>query len=237
VFTRRFTPAGFLSLLYLVPALCVLALLMVCFGGVIVCPSRVYWTLPLSPILRWLEWPWGEMLPLEMFVGPIWGKVFVLSSILANAAAIFATVKAGQWLAAGRFARQRACGRYALARLLVWKDQLSAALIPPLMQGYRRIVHMRRLNLPQRVGAGFALFYAIPALLLYIDALLCTGMLCDLGLTLRALPLSLVEPWRSARPFSLAVSLALNTIFFYLTFAAICRLTQILFRPRREPRS
>ena len=107
ILTRLSTPAGFLSLLYLVPALFLFILLMVCFAGSAVCPAGVY-ALALSPMLAWLEWPWGKNVPVGMFAGPIWGKVFVLSSILVNAAVIFATAKSSR-MVRGRTLRAPPC--------------------------------------------------------------------------------------------------------------------------------
>jgi hypothetical protein len=231
--SRPRTLAGFLSLLYLVPALCLFALLLVCFTGRAVCPSGLYYSFPFSLTLHWLEWPWGELPPPGMLVGAVWGKVFIISSILLNATAIFALVKVVEWLAAERFAQPRAWGRQLLARVIVWQERLLSTIIVPIVHGGRRLSSERRLDRPQLIGATVALLYAIPGLFFYVDALISQGFLCDLGAILWTLPWSLVDPWRSSRPFLLVVALALNAALLYLASSAICRLAQGLFRPRR----
>jgi len=316
ILTRLSTPAGFLSLLYLVPALFLFILLMVCFAGSAVCPAGVY-ALALSPMLAWLEWPWGKIVPVGMFAGPIWGKVFVLSSILVNAAVIFATAKAVEWFAGGRFERLRACTRHVLMWLGIRKDRLISRppkpatvavaiyLVPALLlwigwqicsgwtwvcsapgleslagpwarwmgrmltssnasveavfgpfgvrlfvlaalalnstliflvvRWYQRIFTTWRHDPPRLVGITIALIYAIPALFLYIDALRCEGMLCDLGVMLAALPWSLADMAQSREGgrFIVLVMLALNAVFLYVVSATACRLVHLLLAHRR----
>ena len=154
ILTRLSTLAGFLSLLYLVPALFLFILLMVCFAGSAVCPAGVY-ALALSPMLAWLEWPWGKIVPVGMFAGPIWGKVFVLSSILVNGAVIFAIAKAVEWFAGGRFERLRACTRHVLMWLGIRKDRL--------------------ISRPPKPATVAVAIYLVPALLLWIGWQICSG--------------------------------------------------------------
>jgi hypothetical protein len=314
--TRLSTLAGFLSLLYFVPALFLFILLMVCFTGSVVCPAGVY-ALALSPILAWLEWPWGKIVPVGMFDGPMWGKVFVLSSILVNAAVIFATARAVEWFADGRFERPRAYARRVLMWLGIRKDRLISRppkpatvavaiyLVPALLlwigwqicsgwtwvcsapwleslagpwarwmgwmltgsnasvegvfgpfgvrlfvlaalalnstliflvvRWYQRIFTTWRHDPPRLVGITIALIYAIPALFLYIDALRCEGMLCDLGVILAALPWSLADiaQSREGGRFIVLVMLALNTVLLYVVSATACRLARLLLVHRR----
>jgi len=154
VLTRRSALAGILTLLYLVPALLLFVLLMVCFTGRAVCPAGIY-ALPLSPILASLEWPWEKIVTLGTFSGPIWGKVFVLSSILINAVVIFAFGKAVEWLTSGRFERPRVYAR----RVLVWLGAKTPRFLSQL----------------QQPAKGAAAIYLVPALLLWIDWQFCSG--------------------------------------------------------------
>lgn len=309
--TRRSALAGILSLLYLVPALLLFVLLMICFTGRAVCPAGIY-ALPLSPILASLEWPWEKIATVGMFSGPIWGKVFVLSSILINAVVIFALGKGVEWLTSGRFERPRAHARralmwlcaksrrflsrlrqpasgaaaiYLVAALLLWIEWqfcsgwtwlcsaprleslagpwarwmgwtlagssasaeamfgplgvrlfvlvavgLNAALIFLAVRGYERIYRTFRHDPPGLAGISMAMVYAIAALFFYIDALLCQGMLCDLGLMLAALPWSLNEMARSREDGRLVVLgfLGLNTVLVYGVSIAVGRLARAL---------
>jgi len=72
-------------------------------------------------------------------------------------------------------------------------------------------------------------------LFLYIDALRCEGMLCDLGVMLAALPWSLADMAQSREGgrFIVLVMLALNTVLLYVVSAAACRLAHLLFVHRR----
>jgi hypothetical protein len=224
---KCFTLARWLSLLYLVPALVLFVLLLVCFGGAAVCPSRVY-ALPLSPILRALEWPWGEIAPPAIFAGPVFGKLFVLAAIATNGAIVFAIAKAGVWLASARSRRSRALPLIGAAR------GLGAALVVPFDRAYRYAANAWRRDPPRLVGSMAALVYAIPALYVYLDELGCQGMLCDLGVAIAALPWSLIAgvPLRGAGRFILLAMIATNTALLYLVVGGI---TRFATRKTRRP--
>jgi hypothetical protein len=123
---KDLTLAGGLALLYLVPALLLFVLLLACFSGRAVCSETLYSLLPLSPLVRALEWPWGEIAPPAMFTGPVFGKLFVLAAIAINGATIFAIAKLGSSLASLRFAHPRTLPAVAAASELT--DSARAAL-------------------------------------------------------------------------------------------------------------
>lgn len=92
---------------------------------------------------------------LGTFSGPIWGKVFVLFSILINAVVIFATAMVIEWLASGRFERPRGYAR----RALMWLGAKSPRFLSQLRQP----------------ANGAVAIYLVPALLLWIEWQLCSA--------------------------------------------------------------
>ena len=112
---------------------------------------------------------------------------------------------------------------------------LNSTLIFLVVRWYQRIFTTWRHDPPRLVGITIALIYAIPALFLYIDALRCEGMLCDLGVMLAALPWSLADMAQSREGgrFIVLVMLALNTVLLYVVSATACRLARLLLVHRR----
>lgn len=144
-----------LALLYLIPTLLLFTLLMICFTGSFSCGPWVILHFPFTPVLRWMKWPWGNIVSGGMFTGPLWGRIFILSSIGLNAGLLFYGAKLSEWLLSGQCDHPRHVARQMLSRLNLQKG--------------------RWLNQRPKVATIVVLLYLVPALFLWIKWQACSG--------------------------------------------------------------
>ena len=144
-----------LALIYLIPALLLFAFLMICFSGSFSCGPWVILHFPFTPVLRWMEWPWVNIVPGGLFTGPLRGRIFILSSIGLNAVLIFGGAKLWQWL----FRVSRENHRE-------WTGRVFSIL---------SLQKERFLKQRSKVATIVVLLYLVPALFLWIKWQVCSG--------------------------------------------------------------
>jgi len=186
---------------------------MICFTGRTQCPTGFLYRFPLTPVLLGLEWPWADLVPPGLFAGPVWGKLFVLGSILVNSTVLFATATAVGWLGEGYGKRPRSLVRETVSWTAAWLRRIVGT--PPV---------------PSRVAA---FVYLVVAVAVWLKSQICSGWIwfCTdplleklvgpwvewMGWTFTASPVSLIETFGplGARLFVLGL-LAFNAALIFL---------------------